>query len=29
MISRRLAAVCAAMEFTLPVICTPRELMTY
>ncbi len=27
MISRRLAGVCAAMGFTLPVICTPRELM--
>lgn len=28
MISRRLSGVCAAMGFTLPVLCTPRELMT-
>jgi hypothetical protein len=27
MISRRLDDVCATMGFTLPVICTPRELM--
>lgn len=27
MISRRLSGVCAAMGFTLPVLCTPRELM--
>jgi hypothetical protein len=27
MISRRLAGVCAALGFTLPVLCTPRELM--
>ena len=27
MISRRLAAACAASGFTLPVLCTPRELM--
>jgi len=27
MISRRLSGVCAALGFTLPVLCTPRELM--
>ena len=27
MISRRLAGVCTALGFTLPVLCTPRELM--
>ena len=27
MISRRLTGVCAAMGFTMPVLCTPRELM--
>ena len=27
MISRRLAGVCSAHGFTLPVVCTPRELM--
>ena len=27
MISRRLAEVCAAQGYTLPVLCTPRELM--
>jgi len=27
MISRRLTGVCAALGFTLPVFCTPRELM--
>jgi hypothetical protein len=27
MISRRLAGVCSAQGFTLPVLCTPRELM--
>jgi hypothetical protein len=27
MISRRLAEVCSAQGFTLPVVCTPRELM--
>jgi hypothetical protein len=27
MISRRLAEVCSAQGFTLPVLCTPRELM--
>lgn len=26
-ISRRLSGVCAALGFTLPVLCTPRELM--
>jgi hypothetical protein len=28
MISRRLAGVCAAMSFSLPVVCTPSELMS-
>ena len=28
MISRRLSSVCLNMGFTLPVLCTPRELMT-
>jgi hypothetical protein len=28
MISRRLAGVCAALGFSLPVLCTPRELMS-
>jgi hypothetical protein len=27
MISRRLSGVCGALGFTLPVLCTPRELM--
>jgi len=27
MISRRLSGVCSALGFTLPVLCTPRELM--
>ena len=27
MISRRLSGVCAALGSTLPVLCTPRELM--
>ncbi|NJL70626.1 MAG: type II toxin-antitoxin system VapC family toxin [Candidatus Competibacteraceae bacterium] len=29
MISRRLSGVCSAMGFTLPVLCTPRELMIH
>jgi hypothetical protein len=28
MISRQLSGVCAALGFTLPVLCTPRELMS-